>query len=113
MNPQLSFVIVNWNGGDLLKRCVESIAKFPPPVTHEVDWAARTHDRRREPRDDHGGEQGRHGAHGAAADRPRDDVAQAQPDDRGTGHQHCPEQQPVVHADMVRLTGVSKGDKIL
>jgi GT2 family glycosyltransferase len=34
--PQLSFIIVNWNGGDFLKRCFESIAKYPPRTDCEV-----------------------------------------------------------------------------
>jgi GT2 family glycosyltransferase len=34
--PQLSFIIVNWNGGDFLKRCLESIAKYPPAIPSEV-----------------------------------------------------------------------------
>jgi GT2 family glycosyltransferase len=32
----LSFVIVNWNGGELLKRCLRSIARYPPAVDCEV-----------------------------------------------------------------------------
>jgi N-acetylglucosaminyl-diphospho-decaprenol L-rhamnosyltransferase len=32
----LSIVIVNWNGGDLLRRCLESITQFPPTVPFEI-----------------------------------------------------------------------------
>lgn len=32
----LSIVIVNWNTRDLLRRCLESIAEFPPSLTYEV-----------------------------------------------------------------------------
>lgn len=34
--PELSFIIVNWNGGDLLRRCVESIVGSPPVLSYEV-----------------------------------------------------------------------------
>src|SRR5262249_6282759 len=34
--PALSIVIVNWNGGDVLRRCLDSIAQFPPRVPFEV-----------------------------------------------------------------------------
>jgi len=27
---------VNWNGGDYLRRCLDSLAKYPPTVPHEV-----------------------------------------------------------------------------
>lgn len=33
---KLSIIIVNWNGGDLLRRCVESIIQSPPSVPYEV-----------------------------------------------------------------------------
>ena len=33
---ELSIVVVNWNGGALLGRCVESIAARPPSVAFEV-----------------------------------------------------------------------------
>ena len=36
MSVELSIVIVNWNGGPLLGRCVESIAARPPSVAYEV-----------------------------------------------------------------------------
>jgi GT2 family glycosyltransferase len=34
--PLLSVVIVNYNGGLLLSRCLQSLMRFPPKVTHEV-----------------------------------------------------------------------------
>lgn len=33
---QLSIIVVNWNGGDFLKRSLESVARFPPQVDYEV-----------------------------------------------------------------------------
>ncbi|MCA1576796.1 MAG: glycosyltransferase family 2 protein [Acidobacteria bacterium] len=36
MNTDLSIIIVNWNGGDLLSRCVETIVNSAPRVTYEV-----------------------------------------------------------------------------
>ena len=36
MNTDLSIIIVNWNGGGLLKRCVETIVSSEPRVTYEV-----------------------------------------------------------------------------
>jgi GT2 family glycosyltransferase len=36
MGAELSVIIVNWNGGDLLRRCVESLAASPPSVPFEV-----------------------------------------------------------------------------
>jgi len=36
VSVELSIVIVNWNGGPLLGRCVESIAARPPSVAYEV-----------------------------------------------------------------------------
>jgi GT2 family glycosyltransferase len=32
----LSIVIVNWNGGELLRRAVESVVSFPPSLEYEV-----------------------------------------------------------------------------
>jgi GT2 family glycosyltransferase len=32
----LSIIIVNWNGGELLRRCVESVVSSPPSVDYEV-----------------------------------------------------------------------------
>jgi GT2 family glycosyltransferase len=34
--PGLAFVIVNWNGGECLRRAVGSILRFPPPVRFEI-----------------------------------------------------------------------------
>ena len=36
MTPDLSIIVVNWNGGDFLQRCLDSVAKFPPAVPYEV-----------------------------------------------------------------------------
>jgi GT2 family glycosyltransferase len=36
MAVKLSFIIANWNGGDLLKRCIASIADFPPVIPCEI-----------------------------------------------------------------------------
>jgi GT2 family glycosyltransferase len=36
VTPQVSIVIVNWNSGHLLRRCVESIMRDPPDVPFEV-----------------------------------------------------------------------------
>ena len=36
MNTDLSIIIVNWNGGDLLRRCVETIVSSEPRVAYEV-----------------------------------------------------------------------------
>jgi N-acetylglucosaminyl-diphospho-decaprenol L-rhamnosyltransferase len=36
LNTDLSIIIVNWNGGGLLKRCVETIVSSEPRVTYEV-----------------------------------------------------------------------------
>jgi GT2 family glycosyltransferase len=36
VSPQLSFIIVNWNGGELLKRCIESIVRNPPGVPFDI-----------------------------------------------------------------------------
>ena len=36
MNTELSIIIVNWNGGALLTRCVETIVTSAPHVTYEV-----------------------------------------------------------------------------
>ena len=35
-NPTLSFIVVNWNGGDFLKRCLESIAAHGPAADYET-----------------------------------------------------------------------------
>ena len=36
MTPDLAIIIVNWNGGEFLRRSLESVAKFPPQVNYEV-----------------------------------------------------------------------------
>lgn len=36
MDPQLSFIIVNWNGERLLRDCIESILAHPPGATHDI-----------------------------------------------------------------------------
>lgn len=36
MNPELSIIIVNWNGIDFLPACIESIYQNPPDVSFEV-----------------------------------------------------------------------------
>jgi GT2 family glycosyltransferase len=36
MRPELSIIIVNWNGGDLLRHCLESIVRSPPSVTYDI-----------------------------------------------------------------------------
>ena len=33
---ELSIVIVNWNGGDLLKNCLRSILESPPSIPFDV-----------------------------------------------------------------------------
>lgn len=33
---ELSIVIINWNGGALLRRCIESIVQSPPNVSYEI-----------------------------------------------------------------------------
>lgn len=34
--PELSFIIVNWNGGALLRRAIESVLEFPPQVSFDI-----------------------------------------------------------------------------
>jgi len=36
MSAELSVIIVNWNGGELLRRCVESLNASPPALPYEV-----------------------------------------------------------------------------
>jgi GT2 family glycosyltransferase len=36
MTSTLSFIIVNWNGGELLKRCLGSIANYPPSISFDI-----------------------------------------------------------------------------
>ncbi|MFL6209368.1 MAG: glycosyltransferase family 2 protein [Pyrinomonadaceae bacterium] len=34
--PLVSIIIVNWNGGELLRKCVRSIAQAPPGVAYDI-----------------------------------------------------------------------------
>lgn len=36
MTPELSIIIVNWNGGRLLQQCIESVVRHPPRVSWEI-----------------------------------------------------------------------------
>ncbi|HXL79349.1 MAG TPA: glycosyltransferase family 2 protein [Pyrinomonadaceae bacterium] len=36
MGVELSIIIVNWNGGELLRRCLRSIAQAPPSVAYDI-----------------------------------------------------------------------------
>ena len=36
MSAELSIVVVNWNTGELLRRCLESIRLHPPAVSYEI-----------------------------------------------------------------------------
>ena len=36
MSPELSIIIVNWNGGELLRSCLRSIAQSPPSVAYDI-----------------------------------------------------------------------------
>ena len=36
MKPQLAIIVVNWNGGAFLQRCLESVAQFPPQLDYEI-----------------------------------------------------------------------------
>lgn len=36
MTSTLSFIIVNWNGGELLKRCLDSIVRHPPSIQFDI-----------------------------------------------------------------------------
>ncbi len=36
MTAKLSIIIVNWNGGDLLRRCITSIMQAPPSVAYDI-----------------------------------------------------------------------------
>ena len=36
MKAKLAIIIVNWNGRDFLRRCLESISRFPPHLEYEV-----------------------------------------------------------------------------
>ena len=34
--PELSIIIVNWNGGELLRKCLQSILANPPAISYEI-----------------------------------------------------------------------------
>ncbi|MBC8032335.1 MAG: glycosyltransferase family 2 protein [Pyrinomonadaceae bacterium] len=36
LEPELSVIIVNWNGGELLRQCLRSLAQYPPSLAYEV-----------------------------------------------------------------------------
>jgi N-acetylglucosaminyl-diphospho-decaprenol L-rhamnosyltransferase len=36
MAPELSIIMVNWNGGELLRSCLRSIAQSPPSVAYDI-----------------------------------------------------------------------------
>ncbi len=36
MTPDLAIIIVNWNGGEFLRKCLDSLVQFPPTISHEV-----------------------------------------------------------------------------
>jgi GT2 family glycosyltransferase len=36
MGVELSVIIVNWNGGELLRRCIRCLVENPPSVTYEI-----------------------------------------------------------------------------
>src|SRR5687768_15514082 len=36
MTPELAIIIVNWNGGDFLRRSLESVSRFPPQLSYKV-----------------------------------------------------------------------------
>lgn len=36
MTPDVSIIIVNWNGGEMLRRCLASVAEFPPRLPYEI-----------------------------------------------------------------------------
>ncbi len=36
MASELSIIIVNWNGGEFLRRCIESIVESPPQVSYDI-----------------------------------------------------------------------------
>jgi len=33
---ELSIIVVNWNGGEMLRRCLSCVAKNPPAASFEV-----------------------------------------------------------------------------
>ena len=36
MPPELTIIIVNWNGGELIRNCLKSISLAPPSVSYEI-----------------------------------------------------------------------------
>ena len=36
MAPQLSIIIVNWNGGEMIRSCLRSISQAPPSVAYDI-----------------------------------------------------------------------------
>lgn len=36
MTLELAIIVINWNGGDFLRRCLESIDRFPPKLDYEI-----------------------------------------------------------------------------
>src|SRR6185295_11463408 len=36
MAAELSIIIVNWNGGELLRSCLKSVAQAPPSVSYDI-----------------------------------------------------------------------------
>lgn len=36
LSPELSIIIVNWNAGDLLRRCIQSIIESGPQISYEI-----------------------------------------------------------------------------
>jgi GT2 family glycosyltransferase len=36
LTPELTIVVVNWNGGAYLRRCIQSVLESPPAVTYEL-----------------------------------------------------------------------------
>lgn len=36
MTVEITIIIVNWNGGELLRRCLDSVAQCPPHLSYEI-----------------------------------------------------------------------------
>jgi len=36
VSPELSIIIVNWNGGELIRNCLRSISQAPPSLTYDI-----------------------------------------------------------------------------
>jgi GT2 family glycosyltransferase len=36
VNTELSIIVVNWNGGELLRQCLRFVSKYPPSVPYEI-----------------------------------------------------------------------------